>query len=82
MTQLKALRELRGLTQEALATQVGISTSTVQKHEQGVLSNVSLNIALPIARALSVSVEELCAVEITVSSVIQPPEVKEEVMTT
>lgn len=56
---LRALREFRDVTQEALAERAGCSVDTVRKLEQGRRRSASLAILLALARALDVELERL-----------------------
>ena len=57
-TTIKELREMRNLTQAALAERIGVSSKTVSKWETGKgLPDISL--LQPLARALGISVIEL-----------------------
>ena len=56
---LRKLRRLRGLSQAALATLVGVSFQQIQKYEAGV-NALSLERACRIAEALQTSVADLC----------------------
>lgn len=62
---MKGIREERGLTQQQLADKSRVPIATIQKQEQGVQRDASLSIAIPLAEALGVSVEDLCSVSIT-----------------
>jgi len=55
---LKMFRQLRGLTQEQLAAQVGVRRETVMRLEKAQY-NPSLKLAIDISRALGVSIEEI-----------------------
>ncbi|MFC6617961.1 helix-turn-helix domain-containing protein [Deinococcus radiophilus] len=68
LTGLKGIREARGITQQQLSEQAGVSIATIQKQEQGVQRDVSLSIALPIAQALEVSVEQLFCLKLPVKT--------------
>lgn len=59
---LKPAREARGLTQAALAEQVGVSRKTVNTVENGVFVPSTL-LALKLAAALGQPVEELFRIE-------------------
>lgn len=59
---IKAERERVGLTQAALAELVGVSRKTVNTVENGVFTPSAL-LALKLARALNVPVEELFWIE-------------------
>lgn len=65
LSQLQRVREWRGMTQEQLSEAANISLSTLQKQERGAQRDASLSIAIPLARALGVSVEALSVAEIT-----------------
>ena len=51
---LLALRQIRGLSQEELATQIGISFQQVQKYENGI-NRIAANRLLTFSRILDVS---------------------------
>lgn len=55
---IKALRERRGTTQEALAYEAGLTTGTLSLVERG-LSNPSWGTVKAIAKSLEVSMAEL-----------------------
>lgn len=55
---LKELRTRHGLTQEALATRVGVTRQTIIAIEKGRF-NPSVQLALKMARVLDVTVEDL-----------------------
>lgn len=57
---LKRLREDRGLTQEQLAFDTGLSASALSRIERG-LNNPAWTTVVQIAKALDVSVTELAA---------------------
>ncbi|MGH2854000.1 MAG: helix-turn-helix domain-containing protein [Solirubrobacteraceae bacterium] len=57
---IRRLREERGVTQEDLAHEAGVTTGTLSKIERG-LANPSWTTVERIARALSVSLGELGA---------------------
>jgi transcriptional regulator with XRE-family HTH domain len=58
---LKVLRERRGLSQNALAKQSGVSQAIIQRLEAGVrsLEHLSVGVARRLARTLQVSVDHL-----------------------
>jgi DNA-binding XRE family transcriptional regulator len=58
---IQALRRLRGLTQEQLATQLGVHPSVVSRWERGVRLP-SLPIALRLADALACRVDDLFSI--------------------
>lgn len=60
--QLKAIRTSRGLTQTALAEQVGVSRKTVNTVENGIFVS-SVLLALRLARALDTTVEAIFGVD-------------------
>lgn len=57
-TILKEEREKRGLSQEKLASKVGVSKETIRKVESG-LSIPNVFLALALAKVLSISIEYL-----------------------
>jgi putative transcriptional regulator len=57
-TPLKEEREKRGLSQEKLASMVGVSKETIRKVESG-LSIPNVFLALALAKVLSVSIDFL-----------------------
>jgi DNA-binding XRE family transcriptional regulator len=59
MTNLRALRERRGLTRERLATLADISMKTIEAHEYGRTNDVSMSVASSLAGALDVAIDEL-----------------------
>jgi transcriptional regulator with XRE-family HTH domain len=60
---LCALREAAGLTQRQLATQAGLSESTINNAESGI--NLSLLVATMVAEALDATLDELVPTEAT-----------------
>lgn len=56
---IRQLRQQRGLSQGALAQAVGCSRSFIAKLEAGQREDVSLSLAIALAKALQVSLEEL-----------------------
>lgn len=56
---LRTLRKKRGLSQEALARAAGCSRSFIAKIEAGAREDVSLSLAVALARALNVTLDEL-----------------------
>lgn len=56
---IRALREFRDVTQEALAARAGIHVDTIRKLEQGVRSTAALATLRALARALDVELERL-----------------------
>jgi transcriptional regulator with XRE-family HTH domain len=58
---LKRLREARGFTQQALASESGVSRSTIAELEQGTRTAQQTTVS-SLANALTVSIEELTAV--------------------
>ena len=63
---IAALRKARGLTQEQLAAQLGVSTPAVSKWET-CSSCPDITLLCPLARALGASVDQLLAFEPTLS---------------
>ena len=61
MGHLQKLRKAAGLSQSQLADKSGISWRTIQEYEQGRkrLNGISIERALPLARALGVTIEDL-----------------------
>ena len=57
-TNLRELRQGRGMSQEELADLVGIRRETILRLEKG-LYNPSLKLAMDLARVFGVTVEEL-----------------------
>jgi putative transcriptional regulator len=57
-TKLKDEREKRGLSQEKLASMVGVSKETIRKVESG-LSIPNVFLALALAKVLSISIDFL-----------------------
>jgi transcriptional regulator with XRE-family HTH domain len=60
---LLALREGKGLTQQALATLAGLPWSVVAKIEQGVTKNPRLDTLRALAKALGVTLDRLAGSE-------------------
>lgn len=58
--QLKELRKNKGISQDELATSVGVHKSHISRYERG-LAVPSLEVAQKMANALSVSLDELTA---------------------
>lgn len=56
---IRQLRQRRGLSQEAFAKAVGCSLSFIAKLEAGECEDVSLSLAIAMAKTLQVSLEEL-----------------------
>ena len=54
---IRFYREMRGMTQEELATNLGVSPQAVYKYEKGIVTNISLPVIERIASALNVSPE-------------------------
>ena len=52
---ISCARQIRGLTLEAVAQEVGVHKSTIQRYEKGEYANPKLPVIESIARALSVS---------------------------
>ncbi|WP_169736996.1 helix-turn-helix transcriptional regulator [Deinococcus pimensis] len=59
MTQLRRLREAKGMRQERLAADAEVSISTIRAHESGRAQGVETKTAEAIARVLDVPVHEL-----------------------
>lgn len=59
LSQLKKLRERRGLTQGELSELAGVKLTTIQKHERGVRQTAALDVAALLATALAVPIEAL-----------------------
>lgn len=57
MSKLKQYIEKRGLTQQELASMVGLNQATVSKHIRG--KGMRLDTALKYSRALNIPVEDL-----------------------
>lgn len=55
---LKRYRQMKGLTQEQLAAQVGVRRETIMRLEKAQY-NPSLKLAVDIARAVEMPIEEL-----------------------
>ena len=55
---LKKYRQLKGMTQEQLASQVGVRRETIMRLEKAQY-NPSLKLAIDISRAVEVPIEEL-----------------------
>jgi transcriptional regulator with XRE-family HTH domain len=58
---IKALRQEKGLSQKALAEQVGVTDAYITMLENGKRKNPSLDILKKLAKALGVPVTELLA---------------------
>jgi len=56
---LKKLRNKKGWTQERLAREAGISYNTLIKIERGGIRNPKLETLIKLAKALSVSIDDL-----------------------
>lgn len=67
---LKAARESAKLSQKELAQQIGITSATISAYENGV-KNPSLEIALGLAKALNISVDDLCGTDLKVEKKIE-----------
>lgn len=52
---IKKARELKNLTLEAIASEVGVARSTIQRYENGKIDKIKLPVIESIAKALSVS---------------------------
>lgn len=65
LTQLKRLREWRGLTQGELSEASGVKLSSIQKQERGVQEDALLSNAVQLAKTLEVPVEALFTAAIT-----------------
>lgn len=59
MDRLREHREAQNLSREALARAAGISTKTIEAHEYGRTSDVSVSIAFRIAAALGLPIDDL-----------------------
>lgn len=59
MTNLRTLREAAKLSRDGLARISGVSSKTIEAHETGVANDTFVSIAMPIARALKVTLETL-----------------------
>jgi DNA-binding XRE family transcriptional regulator len=57
-SELKKYRQLAGLTQEELASKVGVRRETIVRLEAG-MYNPSLRLAVDISRTVGVSIEEI-----------------------
>lgn len=56
---VKEIREKRGMTQEALAAESGVSRATISALEKGTERNTTSKTLSKLAKALGVSLEEL-----------------------
>lgn len=56
---VKEIRESRGMTQEALAAESGVSRATISALEKGTERNTTSKTLSKLAKALGVSLEEL-----------------------
>ena len=59
LSQLQRIRNWRGLSQSGLSDVSGVKMSTIQKHERGIMTDVWLSVAEPLADALEVPVRAL-----------------------
>lgn len=59
MDRLRELREAKGLSREGLARVAGVSAKTIEAHEYGRTSDVSVSIAYRIAAALELPLDDL-----------------------
>ena len=53
----------RGVSQQALAWQSGVSLRTIQRLEAGAVPNPNLRVLVQLAHALHVSLEDICEAE-------------------
>lgn len=65
LSQLKRVREWRGLTQQQLAEQSGVAISAIQKHERGAWQDTALSVAAKLSETLNVPIEALYDAAIT-----------------
>lgn len=65
MSNLKDLREKKGLSQSQLAELSGVNLQTIQHYEQGVrsINKTKVYTALKLSKALECDIEELIEVE-------------------
>jgi Helix-turn-helix. len=56
---IKKLRKIKGLTQEALARKARVSYTTLTKLESGVIKKPSVQVSAKIAKALGTTIERL-----------------------
>ena len=56
---LRAARDAKGLTQQALAARVGCRSETISRHERGVFGGIDMALARRIADELGADVEHL-----------------------
>src|ERR1700758_1069604 len=70
-TRLRSLRNTLGLSLDELATRTNLSPSTISRVETG-KRTISLDILLPLARALQVNLDELLDVRTDEDVVIRP----------
>ena len=61
-SELKKYRQLAGLTQEELASKVGVRRETIVRLEAG-MYNPSLRLAVDISRVVGASIEEIFVFE-------------------
>ena len=52
---ISSAREMRGLTLDDIATEVGVARSTIQRYEKGTISKIKLPVLQSIASALNVN---------------------------
>lgn len=64
MDRLREHRETRNLSREALARAAGVSSKTIEAHEYGRTTDVSVTIAFRIAAALGLSMDDLFSIEV------------------
>lgn len=64
MDRLREHREAKKLSREALARAAGVSAKTIEAHEYGRTSDVSVSIAFRIAAALEVSLDDLFSADL------------------
>lgn len=64
MDRLREHREAKKLSREALARAAGVSAKTVEAHEYGRTTDVSVAVAFRIAAALGLTLDDLFSVEL------------------
>lgn len=64
MDRLREHREAKSLSREALARTAGVSAKTIEAHEYGRTSDVSVSIAFRIAAALGLTLDDLFSAEL------------------
>ena len=64
MDRLREHREAKGLSREALARAAGVSAKTIEAHEYGRTTDVSVSVAFRLSVALSVSLDDLFSAEL------------------